>query len=65
MLEIMIKIYASPSCRLCRKVKKWFEDEGIPYIEKNIFSTLLNKDEVKYLISRTDNGTDDIISKRS
>ena len=41
------------------------KDNNLQYIEKNIFNTLLNKDEIKYIISRTENGTDDIISKRS
>lgn len=61
----MIVVYTSPGCSSCRKVKSYLKDNHLDYIEKNIFSTLLNKDEVKYLISRTDNGTDDIISKRS
>lgn len=35
------------------------------YKEKNIFTTMLNEKEIKYLLSRTENGTDDLISKRS
>ncbi len=61
----MIVIYTSPGCSSCRKVKSYLKDKNLKFIEKNIFNTLLNKDEIKYLISRTDNGTDDIISKRS
>ena len=61
----MIVIYTSPGCASCRKVKAWLKERDIPYIEKNIFSTLLNRKEVKYLLSRSENGTDDIISKRS
>ena len=61
----MIVIYTSPGCSSCRKVKSYLKDNKLEFIEKNIFNTLLNKEEVKYLISRTDNGTDDIISKRS
>ncbi len=61
----MIVIYTSPGCASCRKVKAWLKEREIPYIEKNIFTTLLNKTEVKYLLSRSENGTDDIISKRS
>ena len=41
------------------------KDKNLRFIEKNIFNTLLNKEEIRYLISRTENGTDDIISKRS
>lgn len=61
----MIVIYTSPGCSSCRKVKTYLKDNNLRFIEKNIFNTLLNKEEIKYLISRTDNGTDDIISKRS
>lgn len=61
----MIVIYTSPGCASCRKVKAWLKEREIPFIEKNIFNILLNKTEVKYLLSRSENGTDDIISKRS
>ena len=61
----MIVVYTSPGCASCRKVKNYLKDNHLEFIEKNIFNTLLNKDEIKYLLSRTENGTDDIISKRS
>ncbi len=61
----MIVIYTSPGCASCRKVKAWLKERNINFVEKNIFTTLLNKTEVKYLLSRSENGTDDIISKRS
>ena len=61
----VIVIYTSPGCASCRKVKNYLKNNNLPFKEKNIFNTLLNDKEIKYLISRTDNGTDDIISKRS
>ena len=61
----MIVIYTSPGCASCRKVKAWLKEHHLPYIEKNIFQVLLNKKEVKYLLQRSDNGSEDIISKRS
>ena len=61
----MIKIYTSPSCSSCRKVKKWFEDEGIPYIEKNIFVATLKEKDVQEILEKSENGTEDIISKKS
>ncbi len=61
----MIRIYTAPSCASCRKVKSWLKENNIPYVEKNIFSTLLRTDELKELLIRSENGTDDIISKRS
>ena len=42
----MIKIYTSPSCSSCRKVKKWFLEQNIPFIEKNIFVATLNEQEL-------------------
>ncbi len=61
----MIVVYTSPGCASCRKVKQWLGDRNIPYIEKNIFKTLLNELEIKHLLMRSENGSDDIISKRS
>ena len=61
----MVVLYTSPGCASCRKVRSWLKERNIEFLEKNIFTTLLNKKEVKYLLSRSENGTDDIISKRS
>ncbi|MCH4208451.1 MAG: Spx/MgsR family RNA polymerase-binding regulatory protein [Solobacterium sp.] len=61
----MIVIYTSPGCASCRKVKQWLKDRNLPYVEKNIFKVLLNDSEIKHLLMRSENGTDDIISKRS
>ena len=61
----MIKIYTSPSCSSCRKVKKWFEDEGIPYIEKNIFVSPIKDSDIQEILEKSENGTDDIISNKS
>lgn len=61
----MIVIYTSPGCASCRKVRNWLKENQLEYVEKNIFNTMLNEKEIKYLLSRTDNGTDDLISKRS
>lgn len=61
----MIKIYTSPSCSSCRKVKKWFIEQNIPFIEKNIFAATLNENELKEILIKSENGTEDIISPRS
>jgi regulatory protein spx len=61
----MVRIYTSPSCSSCRKVKKWFEIQGIPFEERNIFSAVLNENELKEMLAKTENGTEDIISTRS
>ncbi len=61
----MIKIYVSPSCSSCKKVKKWFTEQNIPFEEKNIFSPNLKEEELKEILTKSENGTNDIISKRS
>lgn len=63
--KVMIVMYTSSGCGSCRKAKQWLIDHNLKFIEKNIFNMLLNKDEIKYLLKRSDFGTDDIISKRS
>jgi regulatory protein spx len=61
----MLKIYTSPSCSSCRKAKEFLNDQKLPYIEKNIISSVLNEKELKEILAKSENGTDDIISKRS
>ena len=61
----MIKIYTTPSCSSCRKVKAWFKEQGIPFIEKNIFVSALNEQELKEILMKSENGTDDIIATKS
>ena len=61
----MIRIYVSPSCSSCRKVLKWFDEQKIPYVQKNIFARPLSEDELKDMLMKSENGTEDIISARS
>ena len=61
----MLVVYTSPGCASCRKAKQWLKDHFLQFVEKNIFSTILNEKEIKFLLERSENGTDDIISKRS
>lgn len=61
----MITMYISPGCASCRKAKQWLTERNIPFKERNIFSALLNEDEIRNILMRSENGTDDIISKRS
>ena len=61
----MIKIYTAPSCSSCKKAKTFFKKEEIPYQEKNIFVNDLTEKELRDILSKTENGTEDIISTRS
>ncbi len=61
----MIVLYSSPGCASCRKVRQWLKEHNLKFIEKNIFTTMLSENEIKLLLMRSENGTEDIISKRS
>ena len=61
----MVTLYTAPSCTSCRKAKAWLQENGIPFKERNIFSEPLNIDEIKNILRMTEDGTEDIISKRS
>lgn len=61
----MVTLYTSPSCTSCRKARAWLEEHNIPFEERNIFSNPLNVDEIKQILQMTEDGTEEIISKRS
>lgn len=61
----MVTLYTSPSCTSCRKARAWLEEHNIPFKERNIFSNPLNADEIKQILQMTEDGTEEIISKRS
>ncbi|EZH66997.1 transcriptional regulator SpxA [Geomicrobium sediminis] len=61
----MVTLLTSPSCTSCRKAKSWLEEHNIPFQERNIFSEPLSVAEVKDIVRMTEDGTDEIVSKRS
>ncbi|MDV7694392.1 transcriptional regulator Spx [Pediococcus parvulus] len=61
----MVTLYTSPSCTSCRKARAWLKENNIPFKERNIFSEPLTMDEIKLILRMTENGTEEIISKRS
>ncbi|WP_225743416.1 transcriptional regulator Spx [Marinilactibacillus sp. Marseille-P9653] len=61
----MIKLYVSPSCTSCRKAKAWLEEQQLEFEEKNIFHEPLSIEEIKNILSLTEEGTEEIISYRS
>ena len=52
----MIKIYTAPSCLSCRKVKKYFKENNIPYVEKNIMQTPLLREDIYKMLIHSDRG---------
>lgn len=61
----MVKIYTSPSCSSCRKVKMWFKEQEIPFHEINILDGSLTVEDLKEILAKSLDGTEEIISKRS
>ncbi|HCN74658.1 transcriptional regulator Spx [Pseudolactococcus plantarum] len=61
----MINLYLSPSCTSCRKARVWFNSYGVPFEEHNILTQPMTADDLKAILAKTENGTEDIISTRS
>ena len=61
----MVTLYTSPSCTSCRKARAWLKEHDIAFKERNIFSEPLSLNEIKNILRMTEDGTEDIISKRS
>ncbi|GMA67796.1 regulatory protein Spx [Leuconostoc gelidum subsp. gelidum] len=61
----MITLFSSPSCTSCRKAKLWLENHNIPYIERDVNKEPLRAEEVKEILRLTEDGTEELISKRS
>ena len=61
----MITIYTTPSCSSCKKVKDWFNEWEIPFVEHDITKTPLEKTVLLDILYKTENGAEDIISTRS
>ena len=59
----MITLFLSPSCTSCRKAKAWLNNHKVPFQEHNIMTSPLSRKELQQILSLTENGTDDIISK--
>ena len=61
----MIRVYTEPGSRSGWMVVQWLKENNLSFIEKNIFSSDLRINEIRELLERCENGTDDIISKNS
>lgn len=61
----MVTLYVTPSCTSCRKAKKWFDENDIPFKERNIMAEPLTRSEIKEILRLTEDGTAEIISTRS
>ncbi|MBF0715023.1 transcriptional regulator SpxA [Gemelliphila palaticanis] len=62
---MVVILFTSPSCTSCRKAKAWLVENNIEFKERNIFSEPLTIEEIRNILSITEEGTEDIISFRS
>ncbi|GFH39725.1 transcriptional regulator Spx [Pseudolactococcus insecticola] len=61
----MIKIYTVASCSSCKKAKEWLEQHKLAYEEVNLITDELSDAEMLQILSLTEEGTEEIISRRS
>lgn len=61
----MIRLYTAPGSQSCRKAKSWLTNRHMDFVEKNILSSKLQEEELLEFLERSENGTDDIVSRRS
>jgi len=61
----MIKMYVTNGCLGCRQAKKFFEQNNLEYIEKDVTKEKLTRQELVDILSLTENGFADILSIRS
>lgn len=59
----MIEFYFTTSSGSCRKTKAWLLKNNLPFEEINLKTTRLTKEELLHILSLTQNGTHEIISK--
>ncbi|WP_085993864.1 transcriptional regulator Spx [Oceanobacillus senegalensis] len=59
-----VTIYGA-ACSSTRKARKWFNNQEIPFVERNILKDPLTVDELQEILRMTVDGTDEIISTRS
>ncbi|GHU37537.1 ArsR family transcriptional regulator [Bacilli bacterium] len=60
----MIKIYTVAYSSSCDKAKKWLQEHNLEFEEINLTKAQLTDSEILHLLSLTENGTEEIISKR-
>ncbi|MDR0299951.1 MAG: Spx/MgsR family RNA polymerase-binding regulatory protein [Streptococcaceae bacterium] len=61
----MIIIYTVPSCSSCKKAEEWLRAHELEYKEVNLLTDDIRKEDLLKILSLTDDGTEEIISKRS
>lgn len=61
----MIKIYTVISCSSCKKTKEWMTERGLEYKEISLLNDDISREDFLKILSLTEDGFEEIISKRS
>ncbi|MCY9431961.1 Spx/MgsR family RNA polymerase-binding regulatory protein, partial [Bacillus spizizenii] len=57
--------YSYPSCTSCRKTKHWLKAHQIEFNERHLFRETPTVEELRYILSLTTEGIDEILATRS
>ncbi|ADP33071.1 transcriptional regulator Spx [Bacillus atrophaeus] len=60
-----LTFYSYPSCTSCRKTKHWLKAHQIDFNERHLFRETPTMEELKYILSLTTEGIDEILATRS
>lgn len=60
-----LTFYSYPSRTSCRKTKHWLKAHQIEFNERHLFRETPTMDELKYILSLTTEGIDEILATRS
>lgn len=60
----MIKFYYTGSSSTCRKAKAWLLDNQLPFKEIHLKKDHITREDFLHILSLTENGVDDIVSKQ-
>ncbi|QAS29099.1 Spx/MgsR family RNA polymerase-binding regulatory protein [Lactiplantibacillus plantarum] len=60
-----VNLYYSTSSKSSRSARAWLVENNIPFNERDIIANPLDRDELKQILRLTENGFEDIVSKRS
>lgn len=64
-MEQQLTFYSYPSCTSCRKTKHWLKAHQIEFNERHLFRETPTREELKYILSLTTEGIDEILATRS
>ncbi|MEC3618137.1 transcriptional regulator MgsR [Bacillus subtilis] len=64
-MEQKLTFYSYPSCTSCRKTKHWLKAHQIEFNERHLFRETPTREELKYILSLTTEGIDEILATRS